>query len=54
MNLLVGLLRRYDLVANISKPCTMTFQPRSLQVGMSDEAMVLKYTGVGDSYQVRL
>ena len=54
MNVLVGLFRRYDLAANITKPCTMKFQPRSLRAGMLDEAMALKCTGVGDSYQVRL
>ena len=54
MNVLIGLFRRYGLAANIAKSCTMTCHPGALQVGMSEEAMVLKCTGVGDSYQVRL
>ena len=48
INVLVGLFRRYGLVANIVKSCKMTCQPRSLQAGMSEGAMALKCTGVGD------
>ena len=42
MNILVGLFRRYFLVANIAKSRTITCQPRSLQAGMSEGAMALK------------
>ena len=54
MNVLVGLFRRYGLAANVSKSRTMTCQPSVLRAGMPEEAMVLKCTGVGDLYQVRL
>ena len=54
MTALVGLFRRYGLAANVAKSCTMAFQPGALQVGMSEEDMVLKCTGVVDSYRVRL
>ena len=47
MNVLIGLFRRYGLAANIAKSCTMTCHPGALQVGMSEEAMVLKCTGGG-------
>ena len=54
MNILVGIFRRYGLAANISNSSTITLQPRVLQVGMLEEAMAQKCTGVGDSYRVRL
>ena len=54
MNVLVGLLRRYGLAANVAKSHTMTCQPDALWAGMSDEEMALKCTGVGYSYQVRI
>ena len=53
MNVLVGLFRRYGLVANVVKSCKMICQPGALWAGMSKEAMALKCTGVGESYQVR-
>ena len=46
--------RRYILEANVSNSRTMTYQYRVLRAGMSEEAMALKYTGVGYSYRVRL
>ena len=54
MNVLVRIFRSYGLVANIEKSRTMTCQPGSLRTGMSEEAMPLKCTGVGDSYRLRL
>ena len=48
------LFRRYILEANVSNSRTMTYQYRVLRAGMSEEAMALKYTGVGYSYRVRL
>ena len=54
MNVLVGLFRGYGLAANVAKSCTMICQPGALQMGMSDDAMAQKCTGVGDSYLVRL
>ena len=54
MKVLVRLFIRYDLAENVDKARTMTCQPGALRVGMSEESMVLKYTGVGDSYRVRL
>ena len=53
MNILVGLFRRYGLAANVAKLRTMKCQPDALWAGISDEAMVLKCKGVGDSYRVR-
>ena len=52
MNVLVGLFRRYGIAANVAKSCTTTCQIRSLRVGMSEEAMALEFTGVGDFYPV--
>ena len=54
MNLLVGLFRRYVMAANVTKSHTMTCHPSALQAGVLEEAMVLKCTGLGDSFQVRL
>ena len=54
MNVLVGLFRRYGLAAIVTKSRTLTGQPGALRPGMSEEAMVLKCTGVGDLYQARL
>ena len=54
INVLVGLFRRYGLVANVVKPCTMTCQPGALRAGISWEALALKCMGLGDSYRVRL
>ena len=54
MNVLVGLFKRYGLAANVAKSRTMIFHPGALRAGKSEEAMALKCTGVGDSYQVRL
>ena len=50
MNVLVILFRRYCLVANVANLLTMRCQPEQLRTGMSEEAMTLKWTGVGDSY----
>ena len=52
MNVLISLFRRYGLASNVTKSRTMTCQPGALQASMPEEAMVMKYTGVGDSYQV--
>ena len=49
MNVLVGLFIRYGLAANVAKSSTMTCHPGALYVGMSEESMALKYTGVGES-----
>ena len=46
MNVLVGLFRRYGLAANIAKSRTITCQTGALRVGMSEEAIVLKCTGM--------
>ena len=54
MNILVGLFQKYDLVANVSNSCTMTFQPGILRLGMLVEAKPLKCTGVRYSYWVRI
>ena len=54
MNILVGLIQRYGLAANISKSHTMMSQPRALRSGMSEEAKALNCAGVGDLYRVRL
>ena len=54
MNVLIRLFRRYSLAANVKKSRTMTFQPGELWAGMSEDAMALKCTGVGDLYRVRL
>ena len=54
MNVLVGLFIKYVLAANVTKSRIMTCHPGALRAGMSEEAMALKCTGVGDSYQVRL
>ena len=54
LNVLLGFFRRYGLASNIAKSCTMNYQTRALRAGMSEEAMALRCTGVGDSYQVRL
>ena len=54
INVLIGLFRRYGLEANVAKSGTMPCHTGALRTGMSEEAMVLKCTGVGDSYRVRL
>ena len=54
MNVLVVLFRRYGLADNVSKSQTMTYQPGALRTGMSEDAIPLKYMGVGDLYRVRL
>ena len=54
MNVLFGLFRRYVLDANVANSNTITCQPGTLQAGISEDAMVLKCTGLGDLYQVRL
>ena len=54
MNVLVGLFIRYGLTANVTKSRTITCQPGALRAGILEKAVVLKYMGVGDSYQVRL
>ena len=54
MNVLVGLLRRYGLTANVAKLLTMMCQTGSLLSGMAEEAKALNCMGVGDSNQVRL
>ena len=54
MNILVGIFRSYDLAANVSKSRIITCQPSALRAGILEEAMALKFTGVGYSYRVRL
>ena len=54
MNVLVGLFRRYGLAANIAKSRTMTQQSGALRSGISEDAMALKCTEVGDLYRARL
>ena len=54
MHILVSPFRRYGLAANVTKSHTMMCQPGELRSGMSREAKALKYTGVRDSYRVRL
>ena len=46
MNVLLGLFKRYGLAANVAKSRTIPCQPGTLRAGMSEEAMVLKCTGV--------
>ena len=53
-NVLVGILRRYGLAANVAKFRTMTYQPRSFREGMPEETISLKCTEVRDLYRVRL
>ena len=50
LNVLIGLFWRYGIVANIAKYRTITCQPRTLQSGMSEEAVNRRCTGVGASY----
>ena len=54
MNVLVKIFVMYGLAANVSKSHTMACHTSALQAGMLEEAMALKCTEVGDSYQVRL
>ena len=54
MNVLVGFFRSYGLAANVANSRTMTYQPGALRAGMLEEVVVLKCTGVGYSYRVRL
>ena len=54
INVPVGLFRRYGLVANVVKTQTMTCQSGALRVGMSEEAMVMNWTGMGESYRVKI
>ena len=54
MNVLVGRFRSYGLASNVSKSRIITCQPGALRAGMSEQAMALKCTGVGDLYEVRL
>ena len=49
MKVLVQLFRRYGLADNVAKSFTITYQTGTLRAGMSEEAMVLKCMGVGDS-----
>ena len=48
MNILVGLLIRYGLIDNVAKSCTMVCHPGALCVGISEEVVALKFTGVVD------
>ena len=54
MNVLVSIFRRYGLVANITKSCTIKCHPRALQAGILEEAMTLLCTVMVESYQVIL
>ena len=54
MNVLVGLFRRYGLADNVAKSLSMKCQPVALKSGMSADAKALKFTGVGESYHMRL
>ena len=44
MNILVGLFKRFGLVANFAKSCTMTYQPGALWVRIMKESKALKCT----------
>ena len=54
MNVLVGLFQHYGLAANVAKFRSMKCQPGALKSGMSADAKALKFTGVGESYHMRL
>ena len=54
MSVLVGLFLQYGLAANVTKYCTMKYQPGALRLGILAEAKYLKCKGVGDSYHVRI
>ena len=54
MNVLVGLLRRYGLTANVAKSFTITCQPGALWLVIYAESKALKCMGVVDLYPVRL
>ena len=51
LNVIIGLLRRYVLVANVIKSKVVICQPGALQSGMSEEAVGLSCTGIGDPCQ---
>ena len=51
LNVIIGLLRRYVLVANVIKSKVVICQPGALQSGMSEEAVGLRCTGRGDPCQ---
>ena len=53
-NVLIGLLRMYGIDKIFAKSQRMTFQPRSLQLVMSEEAVVWRCTGLGVSYHEQL
>ena len=54
MNVLVSIFLRYGLTANFTKSFKMACQPGALRSAMSVKANALKYTGLGDSYRLRL
>ena len=49
MNIPVGLFLRYGLASNVAKSRTTTCHSGALRVGISEKAMDLTCTGVGDS-----
>ena len=51
VNVLICLCSWYGIIANVTKSQTMTYQPRSIWLGMSEEAVVRQCTGVGVSYR---
>ena len=42
MNVLVGLFQQYGVATDVSKSCSMTFQPGALRWGISIEAKALE------------
>ena len=54
MNFLVVLFQCYVFASNVAKSITMMCQPEALRSEMYEKAKALKFTGVVDSYRVRL
>ena len=50
MNVLIGLFRQYGLAANAAKSHTMTCQPGTIMLMISEEAREHNCMGVGASY----
>ena len=54
LNVLIRILRRYRLLANVAKSKAMTFQLSALLSSMSEEAVQWWCTGRGETYCERL
>ena len=54
LNVLIGLFRKYGLVANIAKSKDMMCQPGDIQYGMSEEEVGWQSMGRGVTYKERL